>query len=95
MDRRVMNEQADRRTMNEQTEESIRRLARELRRHGLATPALMVVDVVAPFSFVGEQLLYIFGPLFPFRAWRKAAHELIMTLRDDGRRNLLQRLLRE
>ncbi len=81
--------------MTDQSDESIRRLACELRRHGLATPALMVLDAVSPFSFVGEQLLFAFGPLLPFRAWREAAHGLVMTLRDDERRDLLQRLLQE
>ena len=81
--------------MTDQTDESIRRLASELRRQGLATPALMVVDVVSPFSFVGEQLLFGFGRLLAFRAWRGPAHGLVMTLRDDEQRDLLQRLLQE
>ena len=81
--------------MNEQSDEAIRRLADELRRHGLATPAMMVVDVVSPFAFAGEQLLFALGPLLPFRGWRDAAHDLVLALQDDHKRDLLRRLLNQ
>ncbi len=81
--------------MNDQTDESIRWLAGELRRHGLATPAMMVIDAMAPFGFVGEQLLFALGPLLPFPAWREAAHGLVTAIRDDQSRALLERLLNE
>ena len=81
--------------MNDQADEPVRQLAHELQRLGLATPALILVDLASPFSFVGEQILFALAPLLPFRAWHEAAHELLRTLRDDERRDLLQRLLRE
>ena len=79
--------------MNDQADESIRWLAHELRRHGLATPAMMVVDAMAPFGFVGEQLLFALGSLLPLPGWREVAHCLVLAMRDDRCRYLIEILL--
>ena len=77
------------------TDESVRQVAQALRRHGLATPATMLVDVLAPLSFIGDQLLVALGPFLPSYAWRRAASELAAILRDERSRELLQEMLNE
>ena len=81
--------------MHETDEDAIARLADELRRRGLATPALMLIDMATPLGFVGEQLLVALGPLLPSAAWRETATGLVATLRHEQSRDFLQHLLRE
>ncbi len=75
--------------------EAVARLAEELRRRGLATPALMLVDIAGPLSFFGDQLLLAFGPLLPDPRWHKTAGRLLGALRHDDGRELLRRMLAE
>ena len=73
----------------------IERLARRLRRRGFATPAMMMIDVLAPLGFVGEQMVVAFGPLLPTREWRQDVDGILVALRDQASRDLLHRLLED
>jgi hypothetical protein len=80
-------------TMNAEAEADILRIADSLQRRGLATVALMLVELAAPHDFIGEQTLYAVGPLLPTAQWRSTAREVAAILGDAERRALLQRLL--
>ena len=67
-------------------------LAYALQRHGLATPAIMLIDLLVPLAFVGEQALAMLAPLLP-GGWREGGHTLMSTLKDEHQRQVLQRLL--
>src|SRR5919202_1574739 len=82
-----------RQAMEERDRRSLQELARMLRSHGLATPAIMLVDVLAPVAFIGEQALAVLAPLLPSGTWQAGAHSLVLALKDDRQRDLLQRLL--
>ena len=77
----------------EEEDRAVQALARALRRHGLATPAIMLIDLLVPLAFVGEQALTMLAPLLPGATWREGAHTLVLTLKDEHRRDVLQRLL--
>jgi hypothetical protein len=81
--------------MEEREDHAVRELARTLRSHGLATPAIMLIDVLVPLAFVGEQVLAMLAPLLPSAAWREGAHTLVFALKDEHQRDVLQRLLED
>ncbi len=81
--------------MIERNDEMVRQLATDLRERGFATPAMMLMDLVSPVSYFGEQFLLALGPLIPFRHWRAMAHTLVTILRDDESRDLLHNLLQD
>jgi hypothetical protein len=83
------------RVMEKEEDRALQKLARVLRSHGLATPALMLIDLLVPLAFVGEQALAMFAPLLPSAAWREGAHTLVSTLKDEHQRSVLQRLLED
>ena len=76
--------------MDEAHIQSLERLAGTLRQRGLATPALMLVDLLAPLSFLGEQFALLAGPLLP-----TDAKTFIASLGDERSRELLQKKLVE
>lgn len=80
--------------MGEREDRAVQELARTLRSHGLATPAIMLIDVLAPVAFVGEQVLAMLAPLLS-AAWREGGHTLVLTLKDEHQRDVLQRLLED
>ena len=51
----------------------------------------MLIDLLAPVSFIGEQMFRALGPLLPFDGWRDIAH----TLSDERQRDLLRHILVE
>ena len=76
----------------EEEDHAVRELAYALQRHGLATPAIMLIGLLVPLAFVGEQALAMLAPLLP-DGWREGGHTLMSTLKDEHQRQVLQRLL--
>jgi hypothetical protein len=62
--------------VNKAEQDALVGVARLLRRYGLATPALIMIELGQPLGFVGEQILRGFGPLLPLGSWRAAAAAL-------------------
>lgn len=81
--------------MAETERQEMERLARRLRGRGFATPAMMMIDMLAPLGFVGEQVAIAFGPLLPTPEWRQDVDGILVALRDQTSRDLLHRLLEE
>ncbi len=79
--------------MDETLQDSLKQLAAALRRRGLTTPALMLVDLFTPVAFVGEQAFTALAPLLPCGPWREGARTLVLALKDDSSRALLHKLL--
>lgn len=79
--------------MEAKAADQVERLAQALQRYGLATPALMLLDALAPLGFFGEQLVAAFGPLLPSQNWRDGAEAFARTLDDERQRDRFQRLL--
>ena len=77
----------------EEEDRAVWELAYALQRHGLATPAIVLIDLLVPLAFVGEQALAMLAPLLPSGGWREGAHTLMLTLKDEHQREVLQRLL--
>lgn len=75
--------------------EAIVQLAAGLRRHGLATQALMLVEMLAPVGQVAGSIVQAFGPLLPDRRWHRTAATFVGTLGDPSSRDLLLRLLED
>ncbi len=78
----------------EEEDRAVRELAYTLQRHGLATPAIMLIDLLVPLAFVGEQALAMLAPLLP-DGWREGGHTLMSTLKDEHQCEVLQRLLEQ
>ena len=76
----------------EEEDHAVRELVYALQRHGLATPAIMLIDLLVPLAFVGEQALAMLAPFLP-GGWREGGHTLMSTLKDEHQREVLQRLL--
>lgn len=71
------------------------RLAAGLRRRGLATPALMLVEMLTPVGQVAGDVVKAIGPLLPSRSWHTTAITLAGTLGDTPSRDLLLLLLED
>jgi hypothetical protein len=71
------------------------RLAASLRRLGVATPALMLVEMLAPVGHIAADMVKALGPLLPFRTWHSTAATLAGALRDAPSRDLLLQLLED
>ena len=75
--------------------EAIVQLAASLRRHGLATQTLMLVEMLAPVGQIAGSVVQAFGPLLPHRRWHRTAATFAGTLGDPSSRDLLLRLLED
>ncbi len=75
--------------------EAIVQLAASLRRHGLATQTLMLVEMLAPVGQIAGSVVQAFGPLLPHRCWHRTAATFAGTLGDPPSRDLLLRLLED
>ncbi len=75
--------------------EAIVQLAAGLRRRGLATQALMLVEMLAPVGQITGSIVQLFGPLLPDRRWHSTAATFARTLGDPTSRDLFLRLLEE
>lgn len=71
------------------------RLAAGLRRRGLATPALMLVEMLTPVGHVAGDVVKAISPLLPSRTWHANAATLAGTLGDTPSRDLLLQLLED
>lgn len=72
----------------------LQQLAVTLRRHGLATPAIMLLDGLGPFAEIGEHAVLALRPLLPVRL-RGRAETVADLVRDPAQRALLTQLLSE
>ena len=72
---------------------TIEELGTSLQRRGLATPALMLLDLAAPLGFLSEQLLLAARPFILSGRWRTRVDEIAQVLRDADRRERLRQFL--
>jgi hypothetical protein len=73
--------------------EAIIRLAGGLRRRGLATPTLLLVETLAPVGQIAGDVVKAVRPLLPSPQWHATATTLAESLADPSRRDLLLQLL--
>jgi hypothetical protein len=71
------------------------RLAADLRRRGLATPALMLVEMLTPVGHIAGDVVKAVGPLLPFQQWQTTTTTLAEALRNAPSRDLLLQLLED
>jgi hypothetical protein len=68
-------------------------LAAYLRRHGLATPALMLLQIARPLSFLGSQSLLLIQPILPVQRWQAGIGQTARALEDEATWTRLEKLL--
>lgn len=73
-------------------QQPLEQLAAALSRHGLATPARMMLDVIAPLGFIAGQLTLFARPFVPRSRWTSCVDLLCdergwATLRDILKRD--------
>ena len=81
--------------MQQPEREAIVHLAAGVRRHGLETPVLMLVEMLAPVGTIAASAVGAIGPMLPDPRWHRAAAALAGTLADRSSRDLLLRLLQD
>lgn len=64
-----------------------------LRRHGLATPALMLLQIIRPLGFVGGQCLLVMQPIVPVQRWQAWIGQTARALEDEALWTRLENLL--
>lgn len=69
------------------------RIAAYLRRHGLATPALMLLTIGRPLGFIGGQCLSLLQPLVPQPEWQARIGRTASALEDEATWTRLENLL--
>lgn len=74
---------------------ALHQLAAMLQERGLATPALLLVDTLAPLSFLGAPLISALRVFIPADHWHYTATHAIMLLQEAQGRDLLHQLLEE
>lgn len=73
--------------------DDLSRLAAYLRRHGLATPALMLLTLARPLGFFGGQCLSLVQPLIPQQEWQARIGQTASALEDEATWTRLENLL--
>ncbi|MBV9786759.1 MAG: hypothetical protein JOZ51_01185 [Chloroflexi bacterium] len=68
-------------------------IAAYLRRHGLATPALMLLQIARPLSFLGSQSLLLIQPILPVHRWQAGIGQTARALEDEAAWTRLEKLL--
>lgn len=76
-----------------QAPDTLQRIAVALRRHGLTTPALMVLTIARPLGFVGGQCLSLVQPLIPQQEWQTRIGQTASALEDEATWTRLENLL--
>jgi hypothetical protein len=71
--------------------ESVDQIAAWLRRHGLATPALMLIGIARPLGIVGGHALLLLQPLAP--QWQDRIGRMASAIEDDATWTRLEKLL--
>ncbi len=64
-----------------------------LRRHGLVTPALMLLQLARPLSFIGGQCLLLMQPIVPVQGWQAWIGQTARALEDEAAWTRLENLL--
>ena len=73
--------------------DSLQRAATYLRRQGLATPALMLLQIARPLSFIGGQCLLVMQPAVPVQGWQAWIGRTAHALEDETTWTRLENLL--
>ena len=73
--------------------QSIGSLAVRLQDLGLATPTLMLLQILRPLGFVGSQCLTLLQPLAPVQQWQERIGQTAAALEDEATWTRLENLL--
>jgi hypothetical protein len=68
-------------------------LAASLRRYGLATPALMLLQIGRPLRFFGGQCLLLVQPVVPVQQWQTRIGQTARAIEDEATWTRLENLL--
>ncbi len=68
-------------------------VAAYLRRHGLATPALMLLQIGRPLRFIGGQCLLLVQPVVPVQQWQTRIGQTARAIEDEATWTRLENLL--
>jgi hypothetical protein len=68
-------------------------LAVSLRQRGLATPALMLLQLARPLGFFGGQCLLLVQPIVPVQGWQAGLARTARLLEDETTWTRLENLL--
>lgn len=73
--------------------DALHTIAAYLRRNGLATPALMLIQIARPLGFLGSQSLLLIQPLLPVQRWQAGIGQTARALEDEAAWTRLEKLL--
>jgi hypothetical protein len=73
----------------DQRAQILQQLAQAIARRRLTAPARLVLDVIAPLSFIASQLALFVRPLTPLGRW----HDYVAALDDEQGWNVLHGLV--
>lgn len=73
--------------------DALHMIAAYLRRNGLATPALMLLQIARPLSFLGSQSLLLIQPILPVQRWQAGIGQTACALEDEAAWTRLEKLL--
>lgn len=72
-------------------DEPLEQLARAIAQRGLATPARMLLDVLAPLGFLASQMTLFARPFVPGNRWTRYVDALSDARGWEQLRNILNR----
>ena len=75
----------------EQRAQILQQLAQAIERRRLTAPARLVLDVIAPLSFLTSQVALFLRPLTPLGRW----HEYVAALDDEQGWKVLQAMVEQ
>lgn len=73
--------------------DTLHAVAAYLRGKGLGTPALMLLQIARPLSFLGSQGLLLIQPLLPVQRWQAGIGQTARALEDEAAWTRLEKLL--
>ncbi|HEY0605358.1 MAG TPA: hypothetical protein VGD58_20725 [Herpetosiphonaceae bacterium] len=73
--------------------DALHEIAAYLRRNGLATPALMLLQIARPLSFLGSQSLLMIQPILPVQRLQAGIGQTARALEDEAAWTRLEKLL--
>jgi hypothetical protein len=71
----------------------LQNVAAYLRRHGLVTPALMLLQLGRPLRFIGGQCLLLIQPIVPVQQWQTRIGQTARAVEDEATWTRLENLL--
>jgi hypothetical protein len=74
--------------------ELLERIAQYLQRTGLATPALLLLEIARPLGVFGSQCLTLLQPLAPEQRWQNQINQIAQAMEDDATWTRLENLLK-